>query len=77
MQMPNVSMPFNYIFNQMIDKFSKYLNSDEMPFYIGKNHDYEYFHTKALQTQYRAVSKNIIKSRTIKLKEHKCYMNML
>jgi hAT family protein/uncharacterized protein DUF4413 len=65
--------PFRYNRDEMIDEFSKYVIGDELPFNHGESHRYEYFNRKCLQPQFRAIPRNTLKRRTIKLYEAKRY----
>ena len=57
----------------MIDEFSKNVICDELPFNHGESKACEYYTRKTLQPQYRAILRNTLKRRTIKLYESKCY----
>ena len=58
--MSGEAMPFYYNHNEMINEFSKYVISDEVPFNHGQSHAYDYFIRKVLQPQYKAVPTNTL-----------------
>ena len=51
--------------------FFEYVISDKMWFSQDESQNYEYFNRKALQPQFRAVFRNTLKRRTLKLYEKK------
>ena len=50
MQMPGGGMTFNYNRNEMIDEFSRYLITQDMPFNHDESQAYEYVNRKSIAT---------------------------